>query len=124
MEVPIGHRLINHPGKCNNYHGHNYEFTFVLNGEVCPETGMLVDYSELKAAARGMLERFDHAMVLQLGDVLIATLRDLGSKYVVFHVPPTAENFAEYFRNVLAEAFPLFVCTVMVKETKDTDATA
>lgn len=37
-------------GKCSNpnYHGHNYELTVSVSGEIDPETGFVMDLKELK----------------------------------------------------------------------------
>ena len=50
-------------GLCNNpnYHGHNYELTVKVVGEVDPETGYLIDLKVLKDLIREEVEeRFDH----------------------------------------------------------------
>ena len=35
-------------GKCNNLHGHNYKVEFSFSGFIDPETGMVVNISDLK----------------------------------------------------------------------------
>ncbi len=50
-------------GLCNNpnYHGHNYELEVKVVGEVDPETGYVIDMSELKRLIYEEIEqRFDH----------------------------------------------------------------
>ncbi|GAA4822048.1 6-pyruvoyl trahydropterin synthase family protein [Algivirga pacifica] len=50
-------------GKCNNeyYHGHNYDLTVKVTGEVDPITGYVVDMKVLKDLIKiYVLEEFDH----------------------------------------------------------------
>ncbi len=50
-------------GKCNNpnYHGHNYNLTVQVIGEVDPQTGYVMDVKILKDYIREhILHRFDH----------------------------------------------------------------
>ncbi len=50
-------------GKCNNpnYHGHNYNLTVKVVGEVNPETGYVIDVKILSDIIKKMvLDRFDH----------------------------------------------------------------
>lgn len=71
-------------GKCNNphYHGHNYNLTVRLTGEVDPETGYVYDLKRLSdLVKREVLERYDH--------------RNLNLDTEDFqHLNPTAENIA------------------------------
>ncbi len=50
-------------GKCSNPngHGHNYELEVTIAGEINPETGYLIDLSELKNIIRkNVIEKLDH----------------------------------------------------------------
>jgi len=50
-------------GKCSNpnYHGHNYDLTVSVTGEVDPETGFVMDMKVLKGLIRTEIEEaFDH----------------------------------------------------------------
>lgn len=50
-------------GKCNNpnFHGHNYNMTVRLTGEVDPETGYLYDLKKLSDLIKAqVLDRYDH----------------------------------------------------------------
>ncbi|WP_291320881.1 6-carboxytetrahydropterin synthase QueD [Desulfonatronospira sp.] len=55
------HQLHNYGGKCENLHGHN----FLVEAQVCgekvdPDTGMLIDFKELKKNLQAVLEELDH----------------------------------------------------------------
>jgi 6-pyruvoyltetrahydropterin/6-carboxytetrahydropterin synthase len=50
-------------GKCNNPHGHghNYVIEVLVGGEVDPETGMVINLSQLDIAVQSkVIDRFDH----------------------------------------------------------------
>ena len=50
-------------GKCNNpnFHGHNYDLTVSVTGEIDPETGYVVDVKILKDFIKSEIEdAFDH----------------------------------------------------------------
>ncbi|SHK58011.1 6-pyruvoyl trahydropterin synthase family protein [Hymenobacter psychrotolerans] len=78
-------------GKCNNphYHGHNYELTVRLTGEVDPATGYVYDMKRLSdLIKREILDTFDH--------------RNLNLDTEEFrHLNPTAENIAVVIWNRL-----------------------
>lgn len=80
-------------GKCNNpnYHGHNYNLTVKVTGQVDPQTGYVMDVKILKDFIREhILHRFDHKN-LNLDTEEFKTLN------------PTAENIAIVIWNILRE---------------------
>jgi 6-pyruvoyltetrahydropterin/6-carboxytetrahydropterin synthase len=79
---PAGHALRGHPGKCANAHGHNYRVQVAVEGPRLNEIGLLMDFSDLKRALRGVCERLDHEF-----------LNDLAPFQTV---NPSAENLARY----------------------------
>jgi len=78
-----GHYLRNYKGKCENPHGHNYKVQVRLCGKELDKAGLLLDFKDLKAAMRSLIERLDHQM---LNDVEPFT-----------RLNPSAENIAKYF---------------------------
>jgi 6-pyruvoyltetrahydropterin/6-carboxytetrahydropterin synthase len=80
-------------GKCNNpnYHGHNYNFTVQLIGEVNPETGYVYDLKHLSNIIQEhILERFDHKNL----NLDVPEFKKLN---------PTAENIVVVIYNILRE---------------------
>lgn len=78
-------------GKCSNpnYHGHNYELTVSVTGEIDPETGFVVDMKILKDLIYSEIETaFDHKNL----NVEVEEFKDLN---------PTAENIAVVIWNKL-----------------------
>ena len=73
--------------------GRNYVAYFVFSGPVDPDTGMLINISEIKErAGRIVRQRFDHKFLNQDNPSFLA-------------VPPTAENIA---RQLFLDVAPLF----------------
>lgn len=59
------HRLPNHDGKCERLHGHSWLLTVEVKGQTLaaegPKTGMVADYSDLKALVQPFVDEFlDH----------------------------------------------------------------
>lgn len=59
IKFDCAHMLSNYEGKCANLHGHTYHGTVILEGDVNPETGMLLDYNTIK----DVVDVFDHAII-------------------------------------------------------------
>jgi 6-pyruvoyltetrahydropterin/6-carboxytetrahydropterin synthase len=78
-----GHALRGYRGKCENTHGHNYRVRITLAGENLDDTGLLVDFKEIKGALNGVIERLDHQFLNELEPFRQAN--------------PSAENIARYF---------------------------
>jgi 6-pyruvoyltetrahydropterin/6-carboxytetrahydropterin synthase len=78
-----GHYLRNYQGKCENPHGHNYKVRVTLRGETLDETGLLLDFKELKNILRPVVDYLDHQMINDLEPFTT--------------VNPSAENLARYF---------------------------
>ncbi len=81
-------------GKCNNpnYHGHNYDLSVKVTGEVDPETGYVMDVKVLSDIIKDkVLSRFDHKNL------------NLDTKEFV-SLNPTAENIVVVIYNLLKES--------------------
>ena len=74
------HYLPEYDGKCANLHGHTYTLQVGFKGDVNGETGMVVDFSQIKRQLGKLIDRLDHAY---LNDVDLIDF----PKYM-----PTAEN--------------------------------
>lgn len=94
--VPAGH-------KCGREHGHNYVVDIVVEGEVDPEKGWVMDYGEIKEICAPVVASLDHR---RLND-----LEGLEN--------PTAENLAEWLWSRIKSRLPL-LSEVVVRETDGT----
>ncbi|MFC7075327.1 6-pyruvoyl trahydropterin synthase family protein [Haloarcula halophila] len=111
VRISAGHRLMHHDGKCSRPHGHNYELTVRLTGDLT-EAGWVVD----KGAVTDAIEAWDHRFLLEAGDPLIDAFEASGDgdAVVVLERPPTAEVMATVLEERLAEQLPETVSTVAV----------
>lgn len=83
------HRLPRHPGACRELHGHSYRLVVTVDRPVDRESGLAIDFSQLKAiVTREVLERLDHRYLNDLID------------------NPSAEVIAEWIWRRLAEPLP------------------
>ena len=79
------HELPNHPGKCQRLHGHSYVLLVSVEGEIEPESGMVIDFSDLKHIVKeSVIDRLDHRYINDLIE------------------NPTAERMAEWIWQKLA----------------------
>ena len=66
MSFSAAHYLRNYVGKCANLHGHNYKVEVHVRGPKLNETGMLIDFADLKAATRKVVDYLDHRNINDL----------------------------------------------------------
>ena len=60
------HFIYNHPGKCRNLHGHSYKLFVSLEGQVNPETGMIIDFDDLSKVVQKVIQQLDHRFLNDL----------------------------------------------------------
>jgi 6-pyruvoyltetrahydropterin/6-carboxytetrahydropterin synthase len=65
-QFAAAHRLENFKGKCESLHGHNWKVEVFLGGRNLDETGLLMDFGEVKARTKQMLEEIDHKYLNEL----------------------------------------------------------
>jgi 6-pyruvoyltetrahydropterin/6-carboxytetrahydropterin synthase len=97
-------------GKCSNpnFHGHNYVLEVILDGEIDPETGYVIDLKIVKDAIKSEIdERFDHRNL----NLDCPEFKDLN---------PTAENIAVVAWNLLRAKLPMHLAlTIKLWETEN-----
>lgn len=59
-DFSASHILEGHPGKCGRLHGHNWSVEVEVEAHKLDRLGMAVDFAELKAATRQVIETMDH----------------------------------------------------------------
>ncbi len=61
FDFEAAHRLPQHPGKCKELHGHSYHLVVTVSRRVAQETGMAIDFADLKQIVRReVVDRLDH----------------------------------------------------------------
>ena len=89
FDFEAAHRLPRHPGKCRDLHGHSYRLLVTVYRDVDPESGLAIDFSELKRVVRDEI----------IGVVDHKNLNDLIDN-------PTAERICEWIWNRLKGPLP------------------
>ena len=86
--------------KCRRLHGHSFRFDVIVEGDVDPAKGYLIDYGEIKLAAEPVVKRLDHYYLNEIEGLS----------------NPTSEHLAAWLWQRLKPALPL-LSTVIVHET-------
>ena len=87
-----GHRLMNHPGKCRNLHGHSVKASISIRQEQLNPQGMVCDFSDVKACVESFIDDvLDHKFLLHKDDPIIPALIANNEQYLAIDEHPTAE---------------------------------
>jgi 6-pyruvoyltetrahydropterin/6-carboxytetrahydropterin synthase len=147
ITVEMGHRLMNHTGKCRNIHGHSWRIKAAVSGDIikdslASEEGMIIDLSVLSDMLKVHIDNtFDHSLTLDSRDPLVGVLTDqhaqpdkqmpwgyqficdFGKINVLHNMAPTSENLADVWARILMTKLPGHVTLVAlsVKETENSE---
>ena len=86
--------------KCRRLHGHSFRFDVVVEGEVDPAKGYLMDYGDIKKAAEPLVKQLDHYYLNDIEGLENAT----------------SENLAKWIYDRLRPSLPL-LRSIIVRET-------
>lgn len=118
IRISAGHRILHHQGKCSRPHGHNYEITVKVTGELTEE-GWIVDKGDITS----IIAEWDHRFLLEQGDPLIQAFDQCGDgdSVVVLDHPPTAEVMSVVLEERLLDELTENVTNVgvQVRETSE-----
>ena len=125
LEFDAGHRIPDHNSQCRNLHGHRYALHITLTGELIeqagrPDTGMIMDFSDIKALAnQHLVEKWDHAFLVYEKDTAVRQFLDSlpDHKTVVIDRIPTVENLAQIAFNTLQMVFDAHTSLKLTKVT-------
>ena len=84
------HNILASNGKCERLHGHTWKIELFVIGEKTESTGMVVDFSVLKASLQELAEKLDHTYLNELTEI--------GN--------PTSENISKYAFDYLKKVIP------------------
>ncbi len=99
-----GHRLFEHGGKCEHFHGHNYVAEIFVTSEEVDAVGRVLDFAELKSRTKGWIdEHWDHSFLVYEKDTNAIAALEMVQPTRLFKLPynPTAENMARYLLDVM-----------------------
>jgi 6-pyruvoyltetrahydropterin/6-carboxytetrahydropterin synthase len=88
-EFSAAHNLRNFRGKCEALHGHNWKVEVVLSGKNLDESGVVLDFAEVKVATSEIMSEIDH--------------RYLNDLPFFMENNPSSENIARYIFHRLQE---------------------
>ncbi|MDX1983850.1 MAG: 6-carboxytetrahydropterin synthase QueD [Bryobacteraceae bacterium] len=110
------HSLRNYKGKCENVHGHNYRVEVTFAGEELDDSGLLVDFVDIKRILRSSIAYLDHQFINEMPPFDV--------------INPSAENMAKYFHDEMRKGMdevagkvPVHIQAVKVWETDTCIAT-
>lgn len=86
--------------KCRRLHGHSFRFDVVVEGEVDPAKGYLIDYGDIKQVAGPIVKRLDHYYLNEIDGLS----------------NPTSEVIAKWIFEQIKPALPL-LHSIVVYET-------
>ena len=65
-DFSAAHNLRNFRGKCEALHGHNWKVEVVVSGTGLDDSGVVLDFAEVKAATRDVMSEIDHCYLNEL----------------------------------------------------------
>lgn len=92
LRLVYGHYLVDYDGPCCRQHGHNGIVEVSVRGPINPDTGMVMDFGDIKAIAQSLLDVWDHNV--------------LNDTDPIFSVVPTAEVACVYLAAALRKYIP------------------
>ncbi|MDR1244579.1 MAG: 6-carboxytetrahydropterin synthase QueD [Endomicrobium sp.] len=104
------HCLRGYKGRCENLHGHNWKIRAAFSGSKLDNTGMLIDFTDIKKRLDQIISYLDHKFLNEI---------DPFNK-----INPTAENIAAFIYKQLKkiETETAKVCEVEVWESESSSA--
>lgn len=102
-----GHRLMNHPGKCRNLHGHSVKAGISIRQEQLNPQGMVCDFADVKTCVEGFIDDvLDHNFLLHKDDPIIPALIANNEQFLAIDEHPTAEVLSRMiYRHVKQQGF-------------------
>lgn len=92
LKLVYGHYLVDYNGACEVQHGHNATVEISVKGPINPDTGMVMDFGEIKKIAQALLDVWDHDVLNEVDPS--------------FAIAPTAEVLTTYLAATLREYIP------------------
>ena len=112
LDFSAAHHLRDYPGKCSRLHGHNYRVEVTVAATELDESGMVIDFSQLKDLCAEITAELDHTL--------------LNDHPFFQQQNPTSENIARYIYGEIAQRLienPATVTAVHVWESATSSAT-
>ena len=91
-DFAAAHQLRGYHGKCENLHGHNWRVRVGVRGEKLLDSGMLMDFGDLKKIVKEVLMALDHRFLNEIEPFVAAN--------------PTTERIARHIYEEVAKRLP------------------
>jgi 6-pyruvoyltetrahydropterin/6-carboxytetrahydropterin synthase len=108
LHFSSAHNLRGYKGKCESLHGHNWKIVAVAESQKLNKLGMVMDFHDLKAHLRVILDKLDHKYLNGI------------TYFKKFN--PTSENIAKYIYDILKKKVP-GLKSITVWESHNSSAT-
>lgn len=124
----LSHILDGYNGKCGRLHGHRYCAKVTLEGNIDPESGMIMDFGDLKPIINEIIPDHYYISNSSIEEGFQKDMRNILDKYNIdYKTMPfrtTAENMVGWFANKIQEKLPadVFVVRVELWETEKNNA--
>ncbi|MDO8939043.1 MAG: 6-carboxytetrahydropterin synthase [Methylicorpusculum sp.] len=100
-----GHRLMNHPGKCRNLHGHSVKASISIKRDQLNDQGMVCDFSDIRDCVESFIdEHLDHNFLLHKNDPIIPLLEQNQERFLALDEHPTAEILSKMIYQYIKSA--------------------
>lgn len=110
------HAISDYDGVCKNIHGHSYKLFVTVVSKKGLTNNMVMDFKQLKKKVQhAILNDYDHALMLKINKLNLATTQVIGTKLLWFDEEPTAEQMLLDMAKKLQLNLPDFV---VLKELK------
>jgi 6-pyruvoyltetrahydropterin/6-carboxytetrahydropterin synthase len=117
----FAHQLDAAFSKCcsETIHGHSYVLECFFSSRFLDETGMVIDFGEVKEKMKELLEEYDHALIMPntFSADYLSCLNNWNSKLKIVSYNPTAEKMAEDLYFKIKKILPL-IKKVRLHETE------
>lgn len=100
-----GHRLMKHPGKCRNLHGHSVKASISIQQQQLNDQGMVCDFSDIRDCVEAYIDQqLDHNLLLHKDDPLIPLLIQQQERFLALDEHPTAEVLSKMIYHHLQQS--------------------
>jgi 6-pyruvoyltetrahydropterin/6-carboxytetrahydropterin synthase len=93
----LPHLPTSHP--CSRMHGHSFKIVLTLVGDLDPKTGWVIDYNDIQALMKPLLDKVDHRVLNEVEGLENPT-SELLAKWVYDHAK---KNLPQLVRVSIAE---------------------
>jgi len=114
FDFEMAHVLKNYDGLCSNIHGHSYQLSVciigdVMNDETNPKNGMVADFGDIKKMVKThIINKLDHSLMLPGTEEEqgVDTRKPMFERLMLVNFQPSCENLLIYISEELKKVMP------------------